>query len=260
VYEVGFVEKVAGLVPQKSAPIVVYGAGGGSHDARVAQDRLLAAGYTAVAVFGSGLEEWRSAGLPMEGSGSLPAAAPPRDGTYLVDTTSSIVRWTGRNLFNHHSGTVPFDGGNVVLASGALVSAEFRVAMGRIACEDIPDQALNAVLLAHLQHSDFFETAAFPTAQFVSSECRPLPKATIGSPNFQLTGMLTVRGISREITFPIVAAAEGRRLTGQAQIELDRTEFGSLYGSGRFFRHLGKHVVNDAVALHIKIHAELANS
>lgn len=46
------------------------------------------------------------------------------------------------------------------------------------------------------------------------------------------------------------------RITGQAVLEIDRTEFGSRYGSGRFFRFLGKHVVNDQIQLHIKLHAE----
>jgi hypothetical protein len=36
----------------------------------------------------------------------------------------------------------------------------------------------------------------------------------------------------------------------------DRTAHGSHYGSGKLFRFLGKHLVNDHVHLHVKIHAE----
>ncbi len=32
--------------------------------------------------------------------------------------------------------------------------------------------------------------------------------------------------------------------------------YGSHYGSGKLFRFLGQHVVNDHIHLHVKIHAE----
>jgi len=50
-------------------------------------------------------------------------------------------------------------------------------------------------------------------------------------------------------------AAEGQGgLTGQACVDLDRTEFGSIHGTSRFFRFLGRHVVKDILNLHLKIH------
>jgi polyisoprenoid-binding protein YceI len=86
-----------------------------------------------------------------------------------------------------------------------------------------------------------------------------LPEATDGSENFRLGGILTLRGVSRPLEFPVVVAADGEgKLTGQAWLDLDRTEFGSIYGSGRFFRFLGQHVVNDIIHLHLKIHASRA--
>ena len=54
----------------------------------------------------------------------------------------------------------------------------------------------------------------------------------------------------------LIAAANARCLTGQGQFELDRTECRSHYGSGKLFRFLGKHIVNDHIHLHVKIHAE----
>ena len=49
------------------------------------------------------LAEWKAAGLPLEGDGHLPQPPVP-DGTFRLDTAQSVIRWTGRNLFNHHSG------------------------------------------------------------------------------------------------------------------------------------------------------------
>jgi hypothetical protein len=45
-------------------------------------------------------------------------------------------------------------------------------------------------------------------------------------------------------------------LTALAQIDIDRTRWNVLYGSGRFFQMLGKHLVNDAITLFVKIVAQ----
>ncbi|MEO8352658.1 MAG: hypothetical protein ABI680_13050 [Chthoniobacteraceae bacterium] len=39
-------------------------------------------------------------------------------------------------------------------------------------------------------------------------------------------------------------------------LELDRAACGSNDGSGKLFRFLGQHTVNDHIHLHVKIHAE----
>ena len=56
---------------------------------------------------------------------------------------------------------------------------------------------------------------------------------TEGTPNHLLRGTFTLRGISRPLEFPVLIAMDGPRLTGQGVLALDRTEFGSHYGSGK---------------------------
>jgi len=257
VYEVAFLDQIAALTADKARAIIVYGAGSGSLDARVAAEKLTAAGFTNVTAFEGGLDAWSAAGLPLEGEGALPAV-PSLSGTFHADTEQSLIRWTGRNLFNHHSGTVRLAEGEITLRDNALVSARFRIAMDSIACEDISDSAINQMLIAHLRSDDFFDVAHHPVAEFIAESITPLATCTDGTPNHLLRGQFTLRGITREIEFPIlVATADGQRLTAQGVLDLDRTEFGSIYGSGRLFRFLGKHIVNDHIHLHIKLHADL---
>lgn len=258
IYEMAFSETVGNLVPDRAARVVVYGAGGNSEDARVAGETMRGLGFTSFEVYEGGLEAWQAEGLPLEGSGVLPGMAGPADGRYLVDTAESVIRWTGRNLFNHHSGTVHFASGEVVIAGGRLASAAFTADLRTIACEDIADTAMNGLLLRHLAHSDFFHTGEHPLALFQATEAAPIPGATPGSPNHRMKGSFTIRGITRPYEFPVAVADAGDgKLSAQALVDLDRTEFGSIYGSGKFFRFLGKHVVNDIVHLHVKIHAVL---
>ncbi len=257
VYETAFLDQVRALVPDSATQIVVYGAGEGSLDAVTAAEKPQAAGYGQVRAFEGGLSAWKAAGLALDGDGHLPEAPVP-DGTFRVDTAQSVIRWTGRNLFNHHSGTVKLAAGEIILEQGRLVSAGFTIDMGSIACEDLADPAYNAMLLGHLSTADFFDVANHPTAQFVASAAEKTTTGTEGTPNFLLRGAFTLRGITLPLEFPalIAPAEDGRRLTGQAQFELDRTDYGSHYGSGRLFRLLGKHLVNDCVHLHLKIHAD----
>ncbi len=257
IYETAFPDHIAQLALDPAAPLVVYGAGEGSLDATTAAERLGALGFTRVEIFPGGLAEWRAAGLPLEGDGQLPQP-PACTGTYAVDTQESVIRWTGRNLFNHHSGTVRLAGGEIVVRDSQLVSARFTIAMTTIACEDLADSALNAMLLAHLRTADFFDTAQHPTAEFAATAAEPIRPWTDGTPNFLLRGTFTLRGITHPLEFPVLIAArdEGRRLTGQGVLTLDRTAYGSHYGSGKLFRFLGQHVVNDHVHLHVKIHAD----
>lgn len=242
VYETAFVDRVRGLVPDPGTPVVVYGAGGGSLDAAAAVEKLRAAGYSRVDSFPGGIEEWRAAGFPVEGSGHLPSPPVP-DGAYRIDTAESVIRWTGRNLFNHHSGTVRLAGGEILLHQGQLTSARFTIDMASIACEDLADTKMNAMLLAHLRTTDFFDVEHHPTAEFFADAAESIKACTDGTPNYLLRGTFTLRGISRPLEFPVLIAEkdEGRHLTGQGVLELDRTAYGSQYGSGKLFRFLGPH-------------------
>ncbi len=261
VYEMNFLGQINALALDPSTPIVVYGAGEGSLDAATAAEKLRAAGFVSqVQSFEGGLAEWQSAGLPFEGHGQLPQPPVP-NGAYHLDTAQSVIRWTGRNLFNHHQGTVKLASGEIHLRQGSLISARFTIDMASIVCEDLVNPAYNAMLIAHLRSADFFDVDHHPTAQFIAESVDPIAPGTEGTPTHRLRGAFTLRGITRPLEFPALIAPneDAQRLTAQGQFELDRTEYGSHYGSGKLFRFLGKHLVNDHIHLHVKIHADRLN-
>jgi polyisoprenoid-binding protein YceI/rhodanese-related sulfurtransferase len=256
IYEMAFLSSVAELIPKKASSVVVYGAGDPSLDPSVAVEKLRSAGYTQVTDFRGGLTEWTRQGFATEGQG-LTSEPPCSDGVFQVDLETSIVRWTGRNLFNHHSGTVRLAGGQIEVANGQLLRASFSLDMNCIACEDLVDSTYNAMLIRHLRDEDFFAVDRFLTADFVCESAHAIDSASPGLPNHTLQGSLTLRGMTQPLSIPaVVAASNADHLTGQAQFEIDRTQFGSHYGSGRLFAFLGKHVVNDHIHLHVKLHAK----
>lgn len=255
IYEISFTDKVRSLVPDLSTNLVVYGAGEGGLEAKEAGERLSAAGYRNVQIFPGGLKAWRSAGFQLDGSGDSTAAI--TDGIYSLDAEASQIRWTGRNLFNHHHGTLRFANGRIEMKDSKLTAANFEIDMRSIVCDDIADESMCNVLVRHLMHADFFDVDNHPSARFESTLANPIPSASDGTPNYEITGNISLRGIQRSVRIPVVLASsnDGSKLAAQAQMEIDRTEFGSLYGSGKFFHYLGQHVVNDHFHIHLKIHA-----
>lgn len=255
VYEMAFLSKVAELVPDQSTEIVVYGSGAPSLDSSAAAEKLVKAGYTNVRDLRGGITEWLKNGGKVEGIGHIKSTA-ESDGVYALDVETSSIRWTGRNLFNHHHGSVKLAKGEIEVQNGALKAASFTLDMNHITCDDLTDSAYNGMLIHHLRDEDFFAVDRFPTAEFICDTAEPLANATLGTPNYTLHGQMTLRGVTQPLSFPaVIAAADHDHLTGQAQFEIDRTQFGSQYGSGRLFAFLGKHVVNDHIHLHIKIQA-----
>ncbi|MBV9130208.1 MAG: YceI family protein [Verrucomicrobia bacterium] len=89
---------------------------------------------------------------------------------------------------------------------------------------------------------------------FVTTSARRIDGASLGEPNLEVTGDLTLKSISAPLTF---RAAAGVTLDGkaaaQAVLSFDRTRWNVLYGLGRFFQRLGMHLVNDLVDLEITI-------
>jgi polyisoprenoid-binding protein YceI len=70
----------------------------------------------------------------------------------------------------------------------------------------------------------------------------------------QVTGELTLKSVTNEIAFPaIIGLTPDGLIAADAHFDIDRTRWNVLYGSGKFYEKLGKHLVNDAVSLALKL-------
>jgi hypothetical protein len=140
----------------------------------------------------------------------------------------------------------------------AAIHARGRLAMAD--CADLADAALNAGLIGHLKSDDFFAVNEYPTAEFKTTAVTPIAACTNGTTTHQVEGQFTLRGKTHPLTFPaLVAKGPDGSLTLQAEFDFDRTLWGAVYGSGKFFAKLAQHVVNDLVHLHIKLRFEPCN-
>lgn len=254
VFEVAFLERMAGNAPDKASTVMVYGAGPDSHEARMAADKLLRAGYTDVREFRDGIEGWVAAGNPIEGSNDGPNPPVPPTGRFEIDLDESRLEWLGRNLLNKHWGTAPIRAGHLEIRGDLVTGGEFVIDLTELKCSDLQDSDLHDVLIGHLQSDDFFDTALHPEAIYRITGSHPIEDAAPGLPNLRIQGELTLKGVTSPLTLDAAAGLTPDSLpAAQATFALDRTQWNVIYGSARFFKRLGGHLVNDLIEFQARI-------
>lgn len=254
VFEVAFLERLAGVAPDPQAPVCVYGAGTGSLESRVAAEKLSLQGYREVYDLSGGIDGWIAAGLPVERLASPALPPSPVDGVHPIDLGASQVRWIGRNLLNRHEGGIGLKGGSLRFEQGRLAGGEFTLDMRAITCSDLADTELHEVLIHHLSDPDFFDVETYPEATFIISRAEEVAGASKGSPNVAISGILTLKGVPAAVDFMASAGlTEEGRPAAQAAFAIDRTRWNVFYGSGKWFHRLGGHLVNDLIELQVRI-------
>ncbi|TDU80850.1 polyisoprenoid-binding protein YceI [Prosthecobacter fusiformis] len=259
VYEVAFPERLPSLIPALDTPVCVYGESGASHEARVAEEKLVRAGYTQVHRLNGCLAGWCAAGLPEQGTGAAPEVPALPSGHLTMDVNESRAEWLGRNLLNKHWGRVPITAGYLDVEKGEIQGGEFVLSIADITCDDLAGNPYHDVLIAHLRSDDFFDTVLYPEARLKLTRATRIPDAAPGTQNLQVEADLTLRGITAPITFSLSAGMDDKgRCAAQAAFNIDRTRWGVLYGSGSFFHRLAGHLVNDLIELQVRIVMEAA--
>jgi rhodanese-related sulfurtransferase len=260
VFEVQFLERMGNLAAGLDVPICCYGNGEGSLESRVAATKLQHAGYRALYDFEAGIAAGEAAGLGVERHGSAAKTPAPRDGLHAVELAESWVEWTGRNLLNLHHGRVALRRGVLSVQNGRLTGGEIVLDMNAITCHDLAGSPLHDVLIAHLRSDDFFETERYPEATLLVTATSISDDATPGSPNLAITGDLTLKGVTHALEFTACAGvAPDGRLAAQADFPIDRCRWNVIYGSGKFFKRLGGHLVNDLIGIRLRIVASPAS-
>jgi rhodanese-related sulfurtransferase/polyisoprenoid-binding protein YceI len=258
VYEVVFPQQVEAIVPDRSREIVVYGSSIVSLDAVTAAEKLARLGYQSVHVLSGGLAAWQEASYPLEGEDVDGTLDPGTrlilpEGGYAVDTDQSVVEWTGRNPNGRHFGTIKLAGGEITVR-GAEISGAFTIDMRTIKNVDLEGSEWQPVLIAHLESDDFFFVKLFPAARFTITSTELAGDPTLSFPNLEVEGILELRGVRNSLSFPATVStlADGR-IVAEAHFDLDRTRWKVIYGSSRFFEHLGMHLVFDPITIQCRI-------
>jgi len=163
-----------------------------------------------------------------------------------VNKSASSVAWLAKKVTGEHNGTVGISAGALNVNGNKLIGGNFTIDLKTIKALDITDPGYNQKFIGHITSGDFFEIEKFPTASFVITK-------VAGN---QVTGNLTVKGITKSITFPAEIAVKGGKVTAKANITIDRTDFNIKYGSKKFFDSIGDKAIYDDFALTVSLVSE----
>jgi len=180
---------------------------------------------------------------------ALSANNSPISGPGDVDVEKSEVSWTGYKVTGKHTGNVKLASGQLTMDNGALTGGTFTLDMSSIECTDLQGGGAQK-LVGHLKSADFFSTDEFPQATFSIKSVVPTEEGG----NYQVTGDLTIKGITHSNSFPITLADAGDHYTAAAAITVDRTLYDVKYGSGKFFENLGDKTIYDDFDIAVNLH------
>ncbi len=168
------------------------------------------------------------------------------DVTYTVNVDESTIEWQGFKPTGSHKGTINIETGTFTTNDGKIQSGSFVIDMS-----SIKESEDNARLEGHLKSADFFDVENFPIAGF------EITGLEVKADNIILSGNLTLKDTTNNVTFPVTVVLEDDTLTLSSEVfTIDRSKWNVRYGSKSFFDNLKDKFINDDIELKIVIKAK----
>lgn len=176
---------------------------------------------------------------------------------FQIDTRMSTVSWKGtQNVSNKtHTGNIKVKDGTLKVKDGQLVGGKVMIDMNSLIVTDLQGTS-KGKLEGHLKADDFFSVESYPTASFEIADITPVD--TIGGASHIVSGNLTIKDITKSISFPTqVRMVEDAVLATSLPFKINRTEWGVNHRSGLMGTIKDK-IIEDEVGLSLKVRATLA--
>lgn len=184
---------------------------------------------------------------------ALCALKPLETKTYKVDSSKSELEWTGKKVTGEHKGLIPIANGELLIEENKLKGGKFELNVAGLTVTDIADKDANARLVGHLKNDDFFATDKFPKANFKITNVVLNEDKT-----YTVTGELTIKGITKVISFPATVTSDAKSVTATGLITVNRTLFDIKFKSASFFENLGDKAIYDDFTLNVKLSASIS--
>ncbi|MCC3160130.1 YceI family protein [Hymenobacter sp. 15J16-1T3B] len=191
--------------------------------------------------------------------GAKPTAAVSKAAgdTYAVQPQLSTLGWVAKKVTGQHNGTVALKDGQLQVKGNQITGGTFTFDVAALKIEDVTNEGMNARLTTHLKSDDFFATEKFPTATFVISSLKTTKPDAAGN-NAEVTGKLTIKGITQDIRFPAKVGVKDGVAAASGTATVDRTKFDIKFRSAAFFSDLGDKAIEDNFTLNFNVVAKKA--
>lgn len=177
--------------------------------------------------------------------------------TYNVDVEQSKINWVGSKPAGEHNGQVSLSEGNLKVENESLVGGNIVIDMTSIDVQDLEGddkKKLEDHLMGYSNGKEdhFFNANKYPEAKFEITGMEEKEGQTM------LSGNLTLKEISKNITFPVSVSmndSDNSVMLTSEEVVLDRTEWGIKFMSKSFIENLGDNFVNDDMKISFDLKA-----
>ncbi len=148
--------------------------------------------------------------------------------TYTI-TPTSVLGWKGTKIVGEgaHAGTIAMTNGTISMENGNITAGTVTIDMKNIVVTDsgMADE-YKQKLIGHFSADDFFNTEKFPTSKFeiTGSEAK-----VDGAYTHVISGNLTLRDSTKNISFPATVAVTETGLTAVGTATINRLDWGVNY-------------------------------
>jgi len=180
---------------------------------------------------------------------------------FNANIDKSTIEWLGTKPTGTHFGTVGLSDGKIFVDKNKVTGGTLVIDLNSIEVHDIEEPALNDRLLGHLKSADFFYVDSFPTATFQIASLEKISDAVKSEdgivPTHLVKGNLTMRGITKGITFPAAIEVKDNLVyVESSQFMINRTNWNVNYGSKSIFAELKDNFIHDEMGIKIEFVAE----
>ena len=179
---------------------------------------------------------------------AAPAAAQPAaltgGETFAFSNDGSTLHWVGAKVTARHDGGFNTFSGTLQVVDGTPAKSQVKVEIAMDSVFTEPEK-----LVTHLKSDDFFDVQKFPTATFVS---QAIAEGGTDGASHTVTGVLTLHGVSKTLTFPASIELTDGAVTVKAEFAINRKDFGIVYPGQP------DNLIADQVLLKLDIHAKKA--
>ncbi|PWL32017.1 YceI family protein [uncultured Roseivirga sp.] len=170
-----------------------------------------------------------------------------------VNTQNSMVTWIGSKPTGKHNGSISIADGEIMVNNSEIVGGNFTIDITSLKALDMEEgtDGYNN-LVGHLMSPDFFDAENHPTATFEVTEVKPFSAANLSAdkdeydsenkpaalsevmvenPTHFISGNLTMRGTTKNITFPAHVEMNNGVIKAKANFNIDRTAWGLSYNT-----------------------------
>ena len=171
--------------------------------------------------------------------------------TYAVQPQLSSLGWLAKKVGGQHNGSVPVKAGTVQVQGKQITGGSFTFDMAALEVEDNDSPRL----LAHLKADNFFATEKHPAATFVITSLKGI-KPDARANNAEVTGNLTIKGITQPITFPAKVGVKDGVASAIGTVTVDRTRFDIKYRSKSLLDTAVDKVIDDSFIISFNVIAK----